>query len=84
MIFFLPHTTHAHAHGYPYGVGGMGGVPDFFARDGPHIGPAPNPYTNFLKEYLQTFTLHTYPSKALECDYSDLSIKVNKLYQQTH
>lgn len=82
FFFFLIPPTHTHA--YPYGGGGGRGVPVFFARRGTHIGPTPYPHTNFLKEYLQTSTLYTYPSETLRRDYSDFNIKVNKLYQQTH
>lgn len=81
FFFLIPPT---HAHGYPYGGVGVGGYTNFFARRGTHIGPTQHPHTNFLKEYLQTSTLYTYPSETLRRDYSDFNIKVNKLYQQTH
>lgn len=82
FFFFLIPPTHAHA--YPYGGVGVGGYTNFFARRGTHIGPTPYPHTKFLKEYSQTFTPYTYPSKALTHDYSDFHIKVNKLYLNTH
>lgn len=82
FFFFLIPPTHAHA--YPYGGVGVGGYTNFFARRGTHIGPTPYPHTKFLKEYSQTYTPHTYPSKALTHDYSDFRIKVNKLCLNTH
>ena len=63
---------------------GVGGYTNFFARRGTHIGSTQHPHTNFLKEYLQTSTPYTYPSKALTHDYSGFRIKVNKLYLNTH
>lgn len=81
--FFLPYTTHPRPC-VPLWRGGGRGYTNFFARRGTHIGSTQYPHTNFLKEYLQTSTLYTYPSETLRRDYSDFNIKVNKLYQQTH
>lgn len=74
-----PTPTRTHMEGV-----GVGGYQFFFARRGTHIGSTSYPHTKFLKEYLQTYTPYTYPSKALTCDYSDFNIKVNKLYLNTY
>lgn len=68
----------------PKGVGVGGGYTSFCARDGTLIGSAPHPYTILLKEYLQAYTPHTYPSEALTHDYSDFYTIVKESYQKQY